>query len=62
MTNALKAEFHKSGASLLVAILGMNRLCTHKTYYKGLKKHLLSIFLSFQMVSKYGLFQPWKHG
>lgn len=47
MTNALKAEICKSSASLSVAILGMNQLCTHKTYYKGLKRHLSSTFLSF---------------
>lgn len=62
MTNALKAEIHKSSASLLVAILGMNLLCTQKTYYKGLKRHISSIFLSFYMLSKYRLFQPYKHG
>lgn len=47
MKNVLKAKIHKSSTSLLVAILGMNRLCSHKTYYKGLKKHLSSNFLSF---------------
>lgn len=58
MTNALKAEFHKSGTSLLVAILGMNRLCTHKTYYKGLKKHPCPFSCPFRWYLNMGCFSP----